>query len=61
MAVPNKYRADLDTEKHRVIGSGADEVGVATLIHGQTSAGLNLPIKVVDDGSNRGKIVTSIE
>jgi len=54
--VPNKYRSDGEKEKFRTIGSSSDETGVATQIYGETSAGVALPLKVVDDGSGYGKL-----
>lgn len=59
MTVLNKSRTVLEENKFRAVGSGADKVGTAVLIYGQDSNNLNLPILVVNDGSDRGKIVTN--
>lgn len=58
---PSEYRVDRENAKFRIIGANADEIGVATLVHGQDSNDLNLPILVVNDGSGRGKIVVGTE
>ena len=50
-----KSRPQQEYKKFRDFGSG--NIGVASQAYGETSAGAVLPIKVVDDGSGRGKVV----
>jgi len=52
---------DLEIKKFRSVGDSDDEVAVANLLHGTLTGGVKIPIKVVDDGSGLGKIVTTLE
>ena len=60
-ASPDSFRADSEKKRFRTVGAADNQIGVATQIHGETSANVVLPIKVVDDGSGLGKLVTSLE
>ena len=58
-STPTTSRADSERKRFRDFGFGAQ--GVATQLFGEDSSGNVLPVKVVDDGSGRGKLVTTTE
>ena len=57
----SRYKPDLEKEKFRTIGGSSNEAGIATQLYGETSANVVIPIKVVDDGNGRGKLVVTVE
>lgn len=52
---------DREFEKFRSAGLSDDKVAIAVLMYGIKSDGFKIPIKVVDDGSGYGKLVTTLE
>ena len=60
MALPDDG-VDREFKKFKSVGLSDDKVAIGALIYGIKSDGVKIPIKVVDDGSGYGKLVTSLE
>ncbi len=56
---PTESANQSATKKYRDDGSG--NTFVATQVHGETSAGAVIPLKVSDDGSGKGKVIVVVE
>jgi len=50
-----------DREYQKFVGNIDDKPTVLSVAHGKTTSETYLPLKVVDDGNNLGKMVVDVE